>query len=569
MLRDLCIRNFALIDELQISFDKGLNIVTGETGAGKSILITAISLLLGGRASTNFIRSGVDFAEVEASFQIDSHPIIHSHIKFAGFPIAIHEDIIIRRIIYRSEKSNRCYINDRLCSLGTLVDIGTWLIDMHGQHEHQLLLHPANHLSILDKFGFLENDRHEVSKYYNQFIDLQSQFNSLKEKEKSSSQEHQLLLFQKKELDEANIQNNELESLCKEKEILANAKRIRESTTQMQQTLYQSDGSVSEILSRTQISILELSKIDKFFQPLADQLESAIYQIEDISTQLRDYGERFDMSAESLNEIEIRIDEIKRLQKKYKVNNIESLLELRSSIEKKLNNFESLHDNIQKAENMLDSIKIKLKEKNSILSNKREIAAKQLESKLNKEFLSLNMNQTRFSTSFKPIKKDTAFSATGWDQIEFIISTNIGEPLKPLAQIASGGEISRIMLAIKSSLAEADQVLTLTFDEIDTGVGGKQIGVIAKKLKLLSNRQQIICITHSPQIASFADAHYMVRKNISKKRTLVQVKKLRGHERIEEIAKMMGADANSKIALQHAKEILEKSDGTFIRELNI
>ncbi|MGA1824491.1 MAG: DNA repair protein RecN [bacterium] len=560
MLRDLCIRNFALIDELQISFDKGLNILTGETGTGKSILITAISLVLGGRAFSSYIRSGVDSAEVEAAFQIDSHPIILSHLKSAGLPADANEDLIIRRIIYRSERSNRCYINGRLCPLGTLIDIGTWLVDMHGQHEHQLLLHPSNHLLILDKFGGLEKFRHELSISYHEYTKLNSELNSLKEVENRASQEYQLLTFQKKELDEANIQKGEIEELYEMRKILANERKIRESSAQIQQILYQSDGSVSEILSKIQSSLSELSKIDTYFSPLGNQIEDALCQIEDVSHQLADYGERFDSNPDKLNEIEARIDEIKRLQKKYQADNIDSLMTIHSEIEYKLNNSESRKNRIEKTEKMLNSAKAELEKESSNLSKKRHTAAKQLESILNKEFLSLNMNQARFAVSFKPISEDTTYRIDGWDHIEYLISTNVGEPLKPLAQIASGGEISRIMLALKSSLAEADQVLTLTFDEIDTGIGGKVIGLIAKKLKLLSKRQQIICITHSPQIASYADIHYLVQKKVIGERTLVRAKKLHKHERVDEIAKMMGADSNSKIALQHAREILQKSD---------
>ncbi|MGA1868547.1 MAG: DNA repair protein RecN [bacterium] len=559
MLRDLCIRNFALIDELHVSFDKGLNILTGETGTGKTILINAISLLLGGRALSSYIRSGVDCAEIEAAFQIDSHPIILSHLRSAGLPSDAHEDLIVRRIIYRSEKSNRCYINGRLCSLRTLIEIGNWLVDMHGQHEHQLLLHSSNHLHILDKFGGLEKQCHNLSALYHQYKDLVSTLHSLKEEEKKTSQELQLLAFQKNEIDKANIKASEIERLYEERKILANARKIKESSAYIQQTLYQSDGSVSEILSKIQGIIRELSNIDNFFSPLGNQIEEALCHIEDVTHQLLDYEGRLEISPERLDEIEDRINEIKQLQKKYHADTIESLMEYRSEIEYKLSNVESLKQNIEKTEIMVHSAKITLAQESADLSRRRHAVAKQLESLLNKEFLSLNMNQARFSVSFKPLREDMAFGAEGYDHIEYLISTNLGEPLKPLAHIVSGGEISRIMLALKSSLAEADQVLTLTFDEIDTGIGGKVIGLIAKKLSLLSKRQQIICITHSPQIASYADIHYLIQKKIVGKRTLIQAKKLHGHERVDEIAKMMGADLKSEIALQHAREILQKS----------
>lgn len=559
MLTELCIRNFALIDKLQIRFDKGLNILTGETGAGKSIVITAVSLLLGGRASLHYIRSGKECAEVEGSFQIDNHPIIFNYLLSSGFPLHEKEDIIIKRIIYRQEKSNRCYINGRLCPLGTLIFIGAWLIDMHGQHEHQRLLTPANHQNILDKFASLEEEVQIVSNLFNTYKETQANLAALQNKENQIITEQQLLNFQKEEIDKANLVSGELDSLYERRSILVNSKKIKESTNKIQEALYQSDGAVSEILSKIQSSLLDLSKIDKFFNPLANQLGDTICQIEDISGQLLEYGEKFELNIEDLDEFEDRIDEIKKLQKKYQADSVEELLELSLKIEQKLDNYNSLKENILKTQNSLNSLKLNLDAECSKLTQKRKSAAIELESKLNKEFKSLSMNEAKFSVSFKKNKENISFGPNGWDQIEYLISTNFGEPLKPLAQIASGGEISRIMLALKSSLSKADQVLSLIFDEIDTGIGGKIIGLIAKKLKQLANKHQIICITHSPQIASCADTHYVVNKEIVGMRTLIQVKELNKEERIDEIAKMMGADSDSVFGFEHAKEILQKS----------
>jgi len=567
VLKELHIRNFALIDRLSISFDPHLNILTGETGAGKTILINALNLLLGGRASAEFIRTGEESAEVEAAFRLDKGHPIHACLESAGCPCSPEDDLIIRRIIFRSEKANRCYVNGRMVPVSILDAIGSWLVDIHGQHEHQLLLNPSRHLDILDRFGSLEGDAMQVSSSFCAYQESRSTWEDLVRRREESAREQEILAFQRNEIDNARLVPGEEDELLGEQNILAHAVRIRELTSSILNTMYQSEGSVTETLGDVLGRCQALSCLDPRFRPMEDTLNGMLIQIDDITRQLMEYESKQDFSPERLEGIEERLDLIGRLKKKYQ-RTFEELIEFRNSMEERWELLENYEERIRTAEDAMNARWHDLRRSALELSEKRRRVAKQIERDVGAQLNDLALGHARFTVAFfdSPVPDDAPpknMTSRGFDEIEFLFSANPGEEPRPLARIASGGEISRVMLGFKSCLAIADQVLTLVFDEIDTGIGGSAAVKVGQKMKGLASKRQIICITHLPQIASNATTHFLVSKRVERGRTLTEVSTLSTGERIRELAKMIAGDSQSEIALRHATEILEKS-GTIL-----
>lgn len=565
MIKELRIRNFALIDNLGISFEPGLNILTGETGAGKTILINALNLVLGGRASADYIRDGAESAEVEASFFIESDHLIYSKLQDAGFDLYPAEDIIIRRIIFRSERANKCYLNNHLIPLSLLVNIGDWLIDIHGQHEHQFLLNPAYHLDILDRFAKLQSEINAVETAYNEYImTRQGLEETIKRKEEAES-EKILLLARLEDIERANLIEGEEETLLQDRSRLVHAVRIQELILGIDSELYQSEGSVYEKMGEIITKIKELCILDPIFKEIFETMNSILIQTGDISHQIMDYISKEDFSPNHLEEIEQRLDEISRLKKKYKLN-FTDLLSYKEELNQRLQDIDEFEDRINGLSSELKEKWELLSGKAYKLSEKRRHSARIIEKEVEDHLKSLNINNARFSIKFfnPPMQENNPprhLSAKGWDDIEFVFSANIGEEPKSLAKIGSGGEISRIMLAFKASLAEADQVLTLVFDEIDTGIGGKTAIAVGQKMKSLAKKCQIICITHLPQIASNANTHYLVSKDVKEGRTITNVIRLSRDSQIEELAKMIAGDIKSGIAIKTAEEMLKMSKG--------
>ncbi|MGA1843820.1 MAG: DNA repair protein RecN [bacterium] len=566
MLKELHIRNFALIDQLSISFDPHLNILTGETGAGKTILINALNLLLGGRASTDFIRTGEESAEVEAAFRLDEGHPVHACLESAGCPCAPEDDLIIRRIIFRSEKANRCYVNGHMVPVSLLDAIGSWLVDIHGQHEHQILLNPSRHLDILDRFGNLEGDVMQVSDSFHAYQASRNTWEELVRRREESAREREILAFQRKELEVARLVPGEEEELLGEQNILAHAVKIRELTSSLLNTLYQSEGSVTETLGDALGRFQSLSSLDLRFRPMEETLNGVLIQIEDITHQLMEYESKQDFSPDHLERVQERLDCISRLKKKYQ-RTFEELIGLRNTMEERWELLENYEERIRNAEDAMHERWQDLRRHALDVSEKRRRVARRIEQGIEAQLNDLALGQARFvvSHSHPPVSDQGPpknMTARGFDEIEFLFSANPGEDPRPLARIASGGEISRVMLGFKSCLAMADQVLTLVFDEIDTGIGGSAAVKVGQKMKDLASKRQIICITHLPQIASNASTHFLVSKRVERGRTLTEVTPLSTGERIRELAKMIAGDSQSETALRHASEILEKSGTT-------
>jgi DNA repair protein RecN (Recombination protein N) len=543
MLKELGIKNLAIIDDLKVTFEDGLNVLTGETGAGKSIIVDSLSLALGSRAQPDLIRSGEKEAVVQAYFEIEGAN------ELPDIGIDISNSLIIRRSISAIGKS-RAYINDTMVSLQSLAEVGKSLVDIHGQHEHQSLLSVDKHRLFLDSYGKLQENRGKVESLYKEVQALKKEEADLKQKVKERTHRLDLLRFQINEIDSASLKAGEKEDLIEERAILSNLSRLLELTETAYSMIYTSEGSCMERLSYVTSKVREMSSIDHSVSDILNVLESALPLIEDAATSLRRYKERYDIEPERLYKIEDRLELIKKLERKYG-EGIDAIIKYREGAEKELKNLELTDER-------LDSIEAELKAKEEMLlsaalslSEKRKTIAKKVEELVKIELRELAFNNAEFIIDIK----HEAFSPHGLDKVEFLFSANPGEPPRPLAKIASGGELSRVMLALKSIIADFDSMPVLIFDEVDAGIGGKTAECVGKKLKKISNKHQVLCTTHLPQIASKGDHHFRIEKGQKDERACVEVKRLKDKERLDEIARMLSGKITD-VSLKHAKELL-------------
>lgn len=581
MIDTLSIRNIALIDELDLELAPGLNIFTGETGAGKSVILRSIGLVLGERASADIVREDADFAEVEASvIPDDEHPIWQTNgdeatdtpLKDAVSDVLDPSDAVILSRRITANGRSRCQINGRLVNLKQLQVLGTFLVDIHGQHEHQSLFRTQTHLKLLDDFGGNSDAQRHIGNIYAQLRALQQEAASLTETLKVSEREKELLEFEIKELTSANLEEGEDETLADEARILKNAEALRKSANYVYQQLDSgssemgSSGSPLERLRDAAKELIKLSDIDESLSELGDRLESSLYELEDIASQVAHYAETIESNAMRLDEVTDRLALIAKLKRRYG-NSIPEILTYHAEAEEKL---ETLHLGTEKQDVLQTEIHKTIQEAQRLctaLSAKRQHVAKHLSERIQKELRTLGMDKAKFHASVQHIPDDRgpfqmdgkryAFRADGMDAVEFLIAPNIGSEARPIARIASGGEISRIMLALKTVLVQVDEIPTLLFDEIDSGIGGKVADVVGKKLKELSAFSQVICITHLPQIARFADRHFRVEKQVIGERTLITAKSLTAEEQVNEIARMHGGK-ETEIGLAHARELLSE-----------
>ena len=567
MLKELRIKNYAIIDELSIDFKAGLNILTGETGAGKSIIIESLGLILGERASDESIRNGEDSAAVEAVYDISKIKNIKEKLSESGIETENNE-LIIRRQISRSGK-NRSYINNSAVNLSLLKDIGDMLVDIHGQHEHQTLLHPENHSIVLDLFGNILPLREKCRENYSNLQNLQREVNELINKERERVQKIDLLNFQKEEIDKAELNTDEDEELKREKNLIQNAERLHRYATESYDILYSSEGSVTEKLNTVITAIGELSRIDSSTEKILNDGREVLFQIEDLASRIRDYSDKIEFNPNRLSEIDDRLAEITALKRKYGAN-IEDILNYRKKIDEDLEILSKSQERMDRLTTEIEKLKKEMEDTLMKLAREREKASDRFESMIEKELKELKMEKVRFKVEFfyeeddssfikykgKPVK----FFPEGIGKIEFFFSPNIGEDLKPLSKIASGGELSRVMLSIKNILTNKDSIPVLIFDEVDAGIGGGVAEVVGEKLKKVSKGRQVFCITHLPQIASRADTHFQIAKKTSNGRTITSIKELKGEERVEEIARMAGGKIITDTVRRHAEEMIMKGD---------
>jgi DNA repair protein RecN (Recombination protein N) len=557
MLKELGITNFAIIDRLNLAFHDGLNVISGETGAGKSILIGAIGLLLGERASTDLIRSEEDAAVVEAVFDIGPYRNLTAKLYEMGFRPG--RELVVRRVVSRSGK-NRIYIDGNLATLAMLGEISEALVNICSQHEHQALLDPASHIDILDEFGGLESQRNAFSVLYEEYRKLSAKKEELAAKNRNRDEREEFLRFQAVEIEKADLKSGEDGVLQEEKKVLANAVKLTECSRQSYDILYGQEESVLARMSRVAGHIRDLRRIDPNFPVSDDEVKALAIQIEDAARGIRDYLSKIQNDPARIEEIDDRLDVIGRLKKKYG-GSIESALKTGQSLRAELGEISSAAEGLESLCGELDRKKTELLEQAGKLTSERKRVASSMEKAIEEEIHELKMEKARFRVVFKDLqlKEDGSppFHSRGVDHLEFYLSTNVGEQLKPLNRIASGGELSRIVLAMKKVLAGAGSVGTVIFDEVDSGIGGATAEIVGRKLRDISRHHQVICITHLPQIASFGETHHRVAKTVAGGRTRTDVKTLLENERLDEITRMIGGVEITEKTRDTAREMLK------------
>jgi len=559
MLTELRIANFAIIDQLSLECARGLHILTGETGAGKSIIIDAIALLVGGRADESLIRAEAEEAVLEAAITLQATSPLVARLREEGLLGGDDTQLIVRRVLSRSGR-HKLYINGSLTPLRTLQSLAGTLIDIHGQHEQQSLLSAQSQMNALDAFGHLKEARESYRQGYEQWRARQREREDMAALLSERSQREELLRFQFKELQEADIKAGEEAALQAERNRLAHTHRLNELSQGGYDALYGDEGSILGSLGKVRDSIKELAAIDAQGEEWAVLCDGATAQLRELAHHLRKYHEGLDQDPARLAQVEERLDRIQRLKKKYGGTE-EAMLAKREQLQREIDTLESGETRLGEMARQLDEARQQTDKLAERLTRERIKAAKKLEAAVTDELAALRMDRTRFAVTVDTDRTDAGLGPFGCDRIEYQFSANEGEPLQPLARVASGGELSRVMLAMKTVLAEADEVPIVIFDEIDAGVGGGVAAVMGKRLRALARRRQVFCITHLPQIASHADVHYVIEKSVSKKRTVTHARKLGRDDRQEEIARMLGGLAVTNAARKTAAEMIGEAEG--------
>jgi DNA repair protein RecN (Recombination protein N) len=564
MLEALCIRNFAIIDDLRITFQDGLTVLSGETGAGKSIIISAVNLLLGSRASGKLIRTGADCAELEALFRIPPGGVLFS--MLAAADCADGDGLVVRRLISRNER-HRVYLNGRLSTIQALGSATENLASISGQHAHQGLLNEDQHLLILDRFGGQLALREDLGACFRTLLPLIQELKTLNAQKDRQTERLELLRFQHKEILDADIQPAEDERLAQEQLRLRSAETLFRTAQESIDGLYATEGAVVERLAEIQKSLEKVSGLDAELAPVARRLAETGYQLEDLVDGLRRYRDTVTMDERRLEAVEARLDLLRALKRKYG-GSLAAVAERCTAIERELAQIGDIDGRMTLVGQQIAAQHARLADQCRKLSAKRKNSAKRLGEKVESELAALNMAQTRFEVFLQPLPAESqnepcltvdgfAVGQTGFDRACFLIAPNVGEDLKPLAAIASGGELSRVVLALKAILAQSEAVATIIFDEVDAGIGGGVAEMVGQKLAALARYHQVICITHLPQIARFAHHHYRIFKHVAGGRTHTRIEPLEAEARVQEIARMLGGATITPKTLDHAREMLQ------------
>ncbi len=562
MLKTLEVKDYALIDQINVEFGKGLNIITGETGAGKSILIDAMGLLLGERASTEVVRKGANKSIVEGIFDVEGNNKVK--ILLGENEIDDYSELILRREI-SLKGANRCFVNDTPVSLSFIKEIGNLLVDLHGQHEHQSLLHTETHIDYLDEFGNYDDLLTKYKNRYDELIKTEREIETLREREAILNEKKEIYAFQINEIDNVSPEEGEEEKLNDELKILENSEKLAELSSEVYQILYEADKPVHDAIVKVKNNLSTLAEIDKSFTESSNEAETVLALINDISSFIRSYESKIDLKPEHIEEVRERLGSINMLKKKYG-GTVQSVLEHRKKIGEEFELAENFSERITDLNNKLNSIRVEAGKLAKGISEKRKTESKKVRKSIEDSLKELGISHPNFQTKIlNELAVDNNFitvngksfkcSAKGIDKVEFFISTNQGEDPKPLAKVASGGEISRIMLSLKSTLAKNDKLPLLIFDEIDVGVSGRIAQKVGNVLKALAEYHQIIAITHLPQIAGLADHHYEVKKTDDKSRTSSSIEKLTDEGRVREVAKLMSGEKVTKASIKGAQEL--------------
>jgi len=557
MLKLLIVKNIALIPTLEIPLGKGLTLLTGETGAGKSILVDSLGLLLGARASGELIRTGADSASVEGLFETkDAARILEPH----GLPVEDGGEIIIRREITTSGKG-KATVNGALAPVSVVREIAGQLMSIHGQHEPQGLLNPDTHLELVDRFAATVDDAAAVAAAHGVWRAAAGRLEALRRDARELERRREMLEFQASEIEKAELGAGEEDALRQEKRLQASAGKLAGLSEEAYQLLYEDEQSVLFRLGQVDRKVQELASIDTRFAGYVEAHLSVRAQLDDLALFLRDYRETLQVSPGRLDEIEARLAIIERLKKKYGAT-VEEVLAFGAKCRADLDGMGSPEEERARAEAEEEKTRTAFLKLAQALSTKRREAAAVLERKVEAELGHLAMAKTRFRVRFEPdTPAATADSGTerGLETAEFLLSPNTGEDLRPLAKIASGGELSRILLALNSVTATSEAGKVLVFDEVDAGIGGAVAETVGRKLKALAKRHQVLCVTHLPQIASLADQHFSVRKRVEKGRTVTEAQSLGEDERIDEVARMLAGEAITESARKYARELVRQA----------
>jgi DNA repair protein RecN (Recombination protein N) len=561
MLEELVVKNYALIDHLQVRFSRGLNILTGETGAGKSIMIGALGLVLGLKADTEALRAGASEIDVSGIVKLEDNPEVWDWLEAQGVA-AENGTIIIRRVVKKSGKGT-IFVQSAPFTLTALRELTGMLFDLHGQHEHQSLLSSENHRRLLDHFGDITAEVREFSALHTKLLKLREEHAALIAAQKERERNLELLEFAIQEIEDAKLKVGEEEKLSTEQNLLANHEKLIHLIEDVYGATAESRGGALSSLRQSRTALAEIVKIDKSMNDTSRQLDNVFFELEDFVEKVGRYKGSIDFNPDRLEQIQERLDLIKRLEKKYG-GTVEAVLAHGEDSRRQLESLQNSDTAQKKLEQQIGVFEKELRARAVSITDKRKGAAAGLQERVVAELIQLGMPKVQFSVQIEDRTGNggkVLYSSTGKDRVEFLISPNLGEPYKKLAQIASGGELSRIMLAIKSVLAELDHINSLIFDEIDAGIGGEVAIAVGERLKKLADRKQVLCITHLATIAVQADNHIKVEKITQEGRTVTRVSPVKGNERQQEIARMLAGDKTGDTSLKHAKELLQRYGG--------
>lgn len=559
MLQEISIKNFAIIENLQVRFEDGMTVLTGETGAGKSIIIDAVGLLAGGRGSADLIRHGEDKTILQGLFHMPSSKKLRATMEDYGIE-ADEDHVILQRELSRSGK-NVARVNGSIVTVSILREIASHLIDIHGQNEHQELMDASRHLQLLDRFaGDAVNEK--IKEYHQQFEVYQKvkkELSDLQTDEQQNIQRIDLLTFQINEIDQANLQDDkEEERLLEERLLLTNYQRIMEGLTNAYQTLQGMEGNAMDQISVAMESLEKIQSFSPSYEEFYTHVSEAYYLLEDSVSAIRDEIDELSYDEGRLNEVELRLEIIHQLKRKYG-ESIKEIKEYFDQISMELDKISHKESYVEKLTKQYKQAEIILLEVGKDLTIQRKAAALKLEEAIQQQLQELYMEKAKFQVNFLNDGKPEVHEY-GLDRIEFYISTNIGEPFKPLARIASGGELSRMMLALKTIFTQKRGITSIIFDEVDTGVSGRVAQAIANKIHLVSLHSQVLCITHLPQVAAMADHHFYIEKEVINNRTITHVDRIVAETRVNEVARMLAGTDVTELSIAHAHELLELAE---------
>ncbi len=549
MLTELIIRNVAIIDRLELRFGPGFNVLTGETGAGKSIIIDAVNLVMGGRASSDLIRSGCEEAVVEGVFDVSGHAVVQDLLAEGGFEPG--EELFLKRVVSRNGK-NRVYINGSAARLQQLQEIGRELIVIYGQHEHQILQRTERHLEQLDRFAGLASEASDYGQAYLRLRELAQSLRALEEKETNRRERLALLEFQSAEIAAADPAPGEDTELETERLRLQNAEKLLSTAENGYQALYGDERAVTGELDRVAAALESLQDADPALRPLGETLRTALYSLEDVALQLRDYAARVVFDEERRQQVEERLRLLNGLKRKY-APTLEGVLAFAAASAAEIGELRHLEASSAELRKELGARREQLAAAGSRWSGRRQEALPAMKRAVEREMADLAMPKASFELRLTPLSEP---GPHGCEQGEFFLSVNPGEEPRPLAAVASGGELSRIMLALNRAAPERDGALSMIFDEVDAGIGGAAGTAVGRKLQQVSRANQVLCITHLPQVAAFADRHFRVEKQQEGERTRVAACPLEGEERVAEMARMLGGTRITEKTLDNARELI-------------